>query len=89
MRLTPFFAIALVPLFLAACGPGNKQGTGTILGAVAGGAGGAAIGGKDHRIPGLAVGGVAGPFVAGAVAVLIGTAVIAVRSSRTRIPANA
>ena len=28
----------LLPLSLAACGPGNKQGTGTIVGAVAGGA---------------------------------------------------
>jgi MFS family permease len=36
-----------------------------------------------------AAGGVAGPFVAGAMAVLIGTAVIALRSPRTRIPANA
>ena len=36
-----------------------------------------------------AVGGVAAPFVAGAVAVLIGTAVIAYRSPGTRIAANA
>ncbi|MGH6736559.1 MAG: RT0821/Lpp0805 family surface protein [Methyloceanibacter sp.] len=60
MRLTPFIAIALVPLFLTACGPGNKQGTGTILGAVAGGAAGAAIGGKDNRAAGLAIGAVTG-----------------------------
>ncbi len=52
--------IALVPLVLAACGPGNKQGTGTVLGAVAGGAAGAAIGGKDNRIPGVAIGALAG-----------------------------
>jgi surface antigen len=44
----------------AACGPGNKQGTGTIVGAVAGGAAGAAIGGRDNRIPGMAIGAVAG-----------------------------
>ena len=60
MRFTPIIAMALVPLFLTACGPGNKQGTGTILGAVAGGAAGAAIGGKNNRIPGLAIGAVAG-----------------------------
>jgi surface antigen len=60
MRLTPIIAIALVPMLLTACGPGNKQGTGTILGAVAGGAAGAAIGGKKNRIPGLAIGAVAG-----------------------------
>jgi surface antigen len=60
MRLRPIFVAALVPLVLAACGPGNKQGTGTILGAVAGGAAGAAIGGKDNRIPGVAIGAMAG-----------------------------
>ena len=60
MRLTPIIAIALVPLFLAACGPSNKQGTGTIVGAVAGGAAGAAIGGKKNRIPGVAIGALAG-----------------------------
>ncbi len=58
--MRPFVAIALLPLVLAACGPGNKQGTGTILGAVAGGAAGAAIGGSDNRIPGVAIGAVAG-----------------------------
>lgn len=60
MKLKPILAIALVPLFLAACGPGNKQGTGTIVGAVAGGAAGAAIGGKKNRIPGIAIGAMAG-----------------------------
>jgi surface antigen len=60
MRLSPIIAIALVPLFLAACGPGNKQGTGTVVGAVAGGAVGAAIGGKKNRIGGLAIGAMAG-----------------------------
>ncbi len=60
MRFTPFIAILLVPAFLAACGPGNKQGTGTILGAVAGGAAGAAIGGKKNRIGGVAIGAMAG-----------------------------
>jgi surface antigen len=45
---------------LAACGPGNKQGTGTIVGAVAGGAAGAAIGGSRNRIPGVAIGAVVG-----------------------------
>ncbi len=63
MRLTPIVAIALVPLWLSACGPGNKQGTGTILGAVAGGAAGAAIGGSKNRIPGVAIGAVAGGLI--------------------------
>ncbi|HUW73402.1 MAG TPA: RT0821/Lpp0805 family surface protein [Methyloceanibacter sp.] len=49
-----------MPLLLPACGPGNKQGTGTILGAVAGGAAGAAIGGRKNRIPGVAIGAMAG-----------------------------
>jgi surface antigen len=53
-------AIAMMPVLLAACGPGNKQGTGTIVGAVAGGAAGAAIGGKDNRMAGLAIGAMAG-----------------------------
>jgi surface antigen len=60
MRVKRIIAIALVPLFLPACGPGNKQGTGTIVGAVAGGAAGAAIGGKNNRIPGIAIGAMAG-----------------------------
>ncbi|MEZ5874496.1 MAG: RT0821/Lpp0805 family surface protein [Hyphomicrobiales bacterium] len=60
MRLTQIIAIALVPLFLTACGPGNKQGTGTIVGAIAGGAAGAAIGGKKNRAAGLAIGAVTG-----------------------------
>jgi surface antigen len=60
MRLTPIVAIALLPAMVAACGPGNKQGTGTIVGAIAGGAAGAAIGGKNNRIPGIAIGAMAG-----------------------------
>ena len=63
MKFTTIIAIALVPMFLAACGPGNKQGTGTILGAVAGGAAGAAIGGKKNRIGGVAIGALAGGLV--------------------------
>jgi surface antigen len=50
----------MLPGLLAACGPGNKQGTGTIVGAVAGGAAGAAIGGRKNRIPGIAIGAMAG-----------------------------
>jgi surface antigen len=60
MRLAPIVAILLLPAFVTACGPGNKQGTGTIVGAIAGGAAGAAIGGKDNRIPGVAIGAMAG-----------------------------
>ena len=48
MRLAPIIAIVILPVLLAACGPGNKQGTGTIVGAVAGGAAGAAIGGSEE-----------------------------------------
>jgi len=62
MRLTAIIAIALLPA-LTACGPGNKQGTGTVVGAIAGGATGAAIGGKNNRIPGLAIGAVAGGII--------------------------
>jgi surface antigen len=60
MRLAPIVAVAMLPALAAACGPGNKQGTGTIVGAVAGGAAGAAIGGSKNRIPGLAIGAVVG-----------------------------
>ena len=61
MRRASILALALLlPLGLAACGPGNKQGTGTIVGAVAGGAAGAAIGGPKNRIPGMAIGAVVG-----------------------------
>src|SRR3990170_7566934 len=61
MRRAPaLIAIAMLPVLIAACGPGNKQGTGTIVSAVAGGVAGAAIGGKDNRIPGVAIGALAG-----------------------------
>ena len=64
MRRAPIIAIALIgallPVLVAGCGPGNKQGTGTIVGAVAGGAAGAAIGGSKNRIPGVAIGALAG-----------------------------
>jgi surface antigen len=63
MRLTAIIAIALLPALTAGCGPGNKQGTGTIVGAIAGGAAGAAIGGKKNRLPGLAIGAVAGGII--------------------------
>jgi surface antigen len=63
MRLAPIFAILLLPAAVAACGPGNKQGTGTIVGAIAGGAAGAAIGGSKNRIPGVAIGAVVGGIV--------------------------
>ena len=60
MRRAPIIAIFMLPALLAACGPGNKQGTGTIVGAVAGGAAGAAIGGPRNRGAGLAIGAVVG-----------------------------
>jgi surface antigen len=64
MRRARIIAVALIlPTMLAACGPGNKQGTGTIVGAVAGGAAGAAIGGRNNRIPGVAIGALAGGII--------------------------
>ncbi len=63
MRRAPILAILLLSAVLAACGPGNKQGTGTIVGAVAGGAAGAAIGGSKNRVPGLAIGAVVGGII--------------------------
>lgn len=64
MRRAPIVALALIlPVLLLACGPDNKQGTGTIVGAVAGGAAGAAIGGRKNRIPGLAIGALAGGII--------------------------
>jgi surface antigen len=55
----------MLPALAAACGPGNKQGTGTIVGAVTGGVAGAAIaGGKGSRgVAGAAIGAVVGGIV--------------------------
>jgi surface antigen len=63
MRRVSIIAVLLLSALLAACGPGNKQGTGTIVGAVAGGATGAAIGGSKNRIPGVAIGAVVGGII--------------------------
>ena len=65
MRLAPIIVIAMLPVLAAACGPGNKQGTGTIVGAVTGGVAGAAIaGGKGSRgVAGAAIGAVVGGIV--------------------------
>ena len=63
MRRAPTLAIVILSALLAACGPGNKQGTGTIVGAVAGGAAGAAIGGPKNRAGGMAVGAVVGGII--------------------------
>ena len=59
-QVTQFAIIILVPSLMAACGPGNKQGTGTIVGATAGAVAGAAIGGPSNRVGGAAIGAVAG-----------------------------
>jgi surface antigen len=55
----------MLPALAEACGPGNKQGTGTIVGAVTGGAAGAAIaGGNGSRaVAGAAIGAVAGGII--------------------------
>jgi surface antigen len=65
MRLAPIIVIAMLPALAAASGPGNKQGTGTIVGAVTGGAAGAAIaGGNGSRaVAGAAIGAVAGGII--------------------------
>ena len=63
MRRVPILAILVLSTVLAACGPGNKQGTGTIVGAVAGGATGAAIAGSKNRAGGIAIGAVVGGII--------------------------
>jgi surface antigen len=63
MRRASILAILAVATALAACGPGNKQGTGTIVGAVAGGAAGAAIAGSKNRAGGIAIGAVVGGLI--------------------------
>ena len=64
MRLAPICVIALLPSLMVgmtACGPGNKQGTGTILGAAGGAVAGAAIGGGGSgRYVGAGIGAVVG-----------------------------
>jgi surface antigen len=63
MRRAPIVAIAVLAAVLAACGPGNKQGTGTIVGAVADGAAGAAIAGSKNREGGIIIGAVVGGLI--------------------------
>ncbi|MCG8560843.1 MAG: glycine zipper 2TM domain-containing protein [Hyphomicrobiales bacterium] len=65
MRVAPYFAVALVSLSLAACGPGhNKTASGTVVGAVAGGLIGNAVGkGKGQAYAtalGVVLGGIVG-----------------------------
>ena len=66
-RVTQFAIIILLPSLMAACGPGNKQGTGTIVGATAGAIAGAAIGGPKNRAGGIAIGAVAGGLIGNAI----------------------
>jgi surface antigen len=64
MRGASIIAVALgATLLLPACGPGNKQGTGTIVGAVGGAAAGAAIAGRKHAVGGAAIGALAGGII--------------------------
>ncbi len=61
MKLAPIVVIAMLPALFAACGPGNKQGTGTSVGAAGGAVAGAAIGGSGSgRMVGAGVGAVVG-----------------------------
>ncbi len=56
MRVGAFIAVLLIPGLLSACGPGRKQDTGTIVGAVAGGLIGSQVGKGKGQVPAAIVG---------------------------------
>lgn len=63
MRAKVFFAALLIPVTLAACGPGRNADSGTVVGAVAGGLLGSQVGKGSGRIAGAAVGAFLGGVV--------------------------
>lgn len=56
MRARAIAVTLLLPALLLACGPGRKQDTGTLLGAVAGGLIGSQVGKGSGRVPAAIVG---------------------------------
>ncbi len=68
MRVKATIAARLIPTMLAACGPGRKQETGTLVGAVAGGLIGSQIGKGSGQVPAA----IAGAFLGGVIGSSIG-----------------
>ncbi|RMF02491.1 MAG: glycine zipper 2TM domain-containing protein [Alphaproteobacteria bacterium] len=68
MRLKALGAAVMIPVLLAACGPGRKQETGTLVGAVTGALIGSQIGKGDGQVPAAIV----GAFIGGVVGSSIG-----------------
>lgn len=68
MRCKAIFASMLVAALVSACGPGRKQDTGTLVGAVAGGLIGSQIGKGSGQVPAAIV----GAFLGGAIGNSIG-----------------
>jgi surface antigen len=60
MRVASLSAITMLTALLVSCGPGDKQGTGTIVGAVAGGVVGNQFGRGGGRVAATAAGAVIG-----------------------------
>jgi len=64
MRVTAsLLAITLLPVLVGGCGPGNKEGTGTIVGAIAGGVVGNQFGQGSGRVAATAAGVVIGGMI--------------------------
>lgn len=63
MRISVIVAVAVVPALVAACGPGQRAGTGTVVGAVAGGILGNQVGSGSGRVAATAIGAVVGGIV--------------------------
>jgi len=68
MRIHTIAVTLLIPMLAAACGPGRKQDTGTLVGAVAGGLIGSQIGKGGGQVPAAIV----GAFIGGVVGSNIG-----------------
>lgn len=69
MRVKATVAALLIPALLAACGPGRKQETGTLVGAVAGGLIGSQIGKGSGQVPAA----IAGAFLGGVIGSSVGS----------------